>query len=161
MALSAQGTLWGCVIFPHYLREKYGDSGCQKYCFGDIDSFIKNPQQIYAEKIAIYAELRMDRFSTPERSCVTCEEAGTMLGLSPGRGLTSGEIGKIPAASCARAKILRQEKRRFLEAFNNRTTAGGANRPARGLFRASSCFLASSTSGNPASAFFQRRRKLM
>lgn len=124
MAISAQGTLWGCAIFPHYLREKYGVSGCQKYCFGDIDTFIKNPQQIYAQKIASYSELRMDRFSTPERSCLMCDELEQCWLCPLAAGLTTGEIGRIAAASCQRSRILRKEKRRFLERFDNRAHRG-------------------------------------
>lgn len=124
MAVSAQGTLWGCAIFPHYLREKYGVSGCQKYCFGDIDAFIKNPQRIYAQKIAVYSELRMDRFSTPERSCLMCDELEQCWLCPLASGLTTGEIGKIAAASCQRSRILRKGKREFLKRFNNRTHPG-------------------------------------
>jgi hypothetical protein len=124
MAVSAQGTLWGCAIFPHYLREKYGVSGCQKYCFGDIDTFIKNPQRIYAKKIATYSELRMDRFSTPERSCLMCDELEQCWLCPLAASLITGEIGKIAAASCQRSRILGKGKRRFLERFDNRPQRG-------------------------------------
>jgi len=124
MAVSAQGTLWGCAIFPHYLREKYGVSGYQKYCFGDIDTFIKNPQQIYAQKIAGYSDLRMDRFSTPERSCLMCDEVEQCWLCPLAASLTTGEIGKIAAASCQRSRILRKGKRRFLRRFYNQAHRG-------------------------------------
>jgi uncharacterized protein len=53
MVLSAQGTLWGCVVFSYYFREKKGTTEYQKFCFGDVDSFVKNPQHIRAQKIPI------------------------------------------------------------------------------------------------------------
>jgi sulfatase maturation enzyme AslB (radical SAM superfamily) len=124
MAVSAQGTLWGCAVFPHYLREKYGVSGCQKYCFGDINTFIKNPQQIYAQKIAGYSDLRMDRFSTPKRSCLMCDELEQCWLCPLAASLTTGKIGRIAAASCQRSRILRKGKRRFLERFDNRAHRG-------------------------------------
>lgn len=121
MALSAQGTLWGCVVFPHYRRGKYGTAGCPEFCFGDLDSFIENPRQIYAQKIALYSELRMDRFSTPERDCLMCDELEHCWLCPLAAGLTSGEIGKIAAESCQRARILRKGKRRFLDEFEHRS----------------------------------------
>jgi len=126
MALSAQGELWGCVIIPHCRIGKYGNSGRRNFCFGSADSFIKNPQKIYSEKIPLYSELRMDRFSTPERSCAMCDEIEQCWVCPLAAGLTTGEIGKIAAASCERARILRRGKRRFLEAFGDRTCAGRA-----------------------------------
>jgi sulfatase maturation enzyme AslB (radical SAM superfamily) len=120
MALSAQGTLWGCAIFPHYLPGKYGTATCQEYCFGDVDSFIENPRQIYAQKIAHYSDLRMDRFSTPERACLMCDEIEHCWVCPLAAGLTTGAIGKIAASSCQKARILRKEKRRFLEQFDDK-----------------------------------------
>jgi sulfatase maturation enzyme AslB (radical SAM superfamily) len=120
MALSAQGTLWGCVVFPHCVTGKYGTAGCQEYCFGDVDSFIKNPRQIYAEKIAHYCILRMDRFSTPERSCLMCDEIEHCWICPLAAGLTSGEIGRISTESCQRARISRKVRRRFLDEFGQR-----------------------------------------
>ena len=124
MALSAQGTLWGCVVFPHYRRGKHGTSGCPEFCFGDVDSFIKNPREIYAQKIALYSELRMDRFSTPERACLMCAELEHCWLCPLAAGLTSGEIGRISAESCQRARILRKGRRRLLDEFDQRGRHG-------------------------------------
>jgi uncharacterized protein len=124
MTLSAQGTLWGCVVFPHCLPGKYETAGCQEFCFGDVDSFVKNPGQIYAQKIAHYSDLRMDRFSTPGRSCQMCDELEHCWVCPLAAGLTTGEIGKIAASSCQKARILRKEKRRFLEHFGDKTRRG-------------------------------------
>ena len=124
MALSAQGTVWGCAVFPHYRRNDPGPSGCRAFCFGDIDSFMKDAHRVYAEKIASYAELRMDRFSTPERSCLMCEEIERCWICPLAAGLTSGKIGRIAAVSCERAGILRRGKRRFLETFGDRNRPG-------------------------------------
>jgi sulfatase maturation enzyme AslB (radical SAM superfamily) len=120
MTLSAQGILWGCAIFPHFFVEKNGTADYQKYCFGDVDSFIKDPQRIYAQKIANYFALRMDRFSTPDRSCLMCEEIEQCWVCPLAAALTTGEIGSIPGWNCQAAKILRKEKRLFLDRFEKR-----------------------------------------
>jgi len=117
MALSAQGTLWGCSLFPHYFVEKNATADYQEYCFGDVDSFIRDPQRIYGQKIVNYSALRMDRFSTPDRSCLICEEIERCWICPLAAALTTGEIGSIPAWSCQGAKILRKEKRCFLDRF--------------------------------------------
>jgi sulfatase maturation enzyme AslB (radical SAM superfamily) len=120
MALSAQGTLWGCVVFPHYREGKHRKARSREYCFGDLDSFIKNSRRIYAQKMALYSELRMDRFSTPDLACLTCDDLEHCWICPLSAGLTSGEIGKIAAASCKRARILRRVKHRFLDEFKQR-----------------------------------------
>jgi sulfatase maturation enzyme AslB (radical SAM superfamily) len=120
MAVSAQGTIWGCAVFPHYLTEKYGPSGCQDFCFGDLDAFAGDPREAYSRKIAAYAALRMDRFSTPERPCSTCAELESCWICPLAAGLTTGEIGRIAASTCRRAGIFREGKRRFLEGIQGR-----------------------------------------
>jgi len=120
MALSAQGTLWGCAIFPHYFVEKSGTADYQKYCFGDVDSFIKDPQRIYAHKMVNYSELSMDRFSTPDLSCLICGEIEQCWVCPLAAALTTGEIGRIPGWSCQGAKILRKGKRFFLDQFEKK-----------------------------------------
>jgi hypothetical protein len=121
MALSAQGTLWGCAIFPHYFMGKDETVDYQKYCFGSVETFIKNPQRIYAEKITNYASLRMDRFSIRDRSCLECEEIEQCWICPLAAALTTGEIGKIPDWSCQGAKLLREQKQLFLDRFKRRS----------------------------------------
>ena len=120
MALSAQGTLWGCAVFPHYFLEKNAPADYQKYCFGDVDSFTRDPQRIYAEKIVNYSALRMDHFSTADQSCLICEEIEQCWVCPLAAALTTGEIGRIPRWSCQGAKILRKEKRLFSDRFKRR-----------------------------------------
>jgi sulfatase maturation enzyme AslB (radical SAM superfamily) len=120
MALSAQGTLWGCALFPHYFAEKKKSADYQKYCFGDVGSFIKDPQRIYAQKMINYSALRMDRFSTPSRSCLECGEIEQCWICPLAAALTTGEIGRIPGWSCRGAEILRKEKRLFLDRYRKK-----------------------------------------
>jgi sulfatase maturation enzyme AslB (radical SAM superfamily) len=124
MAVSAQGTIWGCAVFPRYLSEEYGPSGAQEYCFGDLDTFAKDSRTAYSRTITAYAALRMDRFSTPERPCSACDELESCWVCPLAAGLTSGEIGRIAASTCRRAMAFRAGKRRFLERLGDRARPG-------------------------------------
>jgi MoaA/NifB/PqqE/SkfB family radical SAM enzyme len=125
MAVSAQGTLWGCVFFPHYFADKQGTAEYRKYCFGDVDSFIKDPQRIYAQKIASYSNFQMDRFITPDRSCLICGEIEECWVCPLAAALSTGEIGRIPAWSCRAAKLIRKEKRFLMDRFKKRLQHAG------------------------------------
>jgi sulfatase maturation enzyme AslB (radical SAM superfamily) len=121
MALSAQGTLWGCALFPHYFVEKKGTAEYRKYCFGDVDSFVKNPRRIYAQKIRNYNDLRMDRFSTPHQECLMCREIEQCRICPLAVAMATGEIGLIPEWNCRGGKMLRKKKRLLLGRFRNST----------------------------------------
>jgi len=66
----------------------------------------------------------MDRFSTPDRACLMCDELDDCWLCPLAAGLASGEIGKIAAESCQRARILRKGRRRFLTEFDRRAQHG-------------------------------------
>lgn len=117
MALSADGTIWGCFVFPHYFMDKEGTKEYENYSFGRVDSFAANPEKIYAQKIGQYSLLRMDRFSTPNRACLMCPEIESCWLCPLAAGFTTGEIGMIPASSCHAAKAIRRERRRLLAHF--------------------------------------------
>jgi len=120
MALSAQGELWGCALFPHYFSNRNGSKEYKKYCFGPVDSFIENAGSIYSRKMANYADLRMDCYSTPDRSCLMCPEV-EYCGLCPiAAALTTGKIGRIPAWACQMGKIKRIQKRLLLSQFERK-----------------------------------------
>ena len=121
MALSAQGTLWGCALFPHSFIEKNAPADYQKYCFGDVDDSLKDPHGIYLKKISDYSAFRMDRFSTPDRACLMCEEIEQCWVCPITAALTTGEIGRIPGWNCQAAKIFRKEKRLFLDRLEKKS----------------------------------------
>jgi sulfatase maturation enzyme AslB (radical SAM superfamily) len=117
MALAADGTLWGCFLFPQYFNGSKKIREAQKYCFGDVDTFRENHEEIYSRTIENYAALRMDNFSTPDGSCVMCDEIEECWICPLAAALTSRKIGRIPALVCGGAKMWRKEKRRLLERF--------------------------------------------
>lgn len=118
MALAADGTLWGCFLFPQYFEGSKKIREAQKYCFGDVDTFIKNHHTIYPRTMENYAALRMDNFSTPDGSCGMCDEIEDCWVCPLAAALTSRKIGRIPSLVCGGAKMWRREKRRLLEQFN-------------------------------------------
>ncbi len=119
MALSAQGTLWGCAVFPHYFGGKRSGGG-RDYCFGPVDSFIEDPQRLYPQKMAHYSRLSMDRFATRDRACRNCPEIEECWSCPLAAALSTGEIGKIPVWSCRAGEIFRKERRLFLDRFEKK-----------------------------------------
>ncbi len=114
MAVSAQGTIWGCAVFAHYRRDGSGTSGPREFCFGDVETFAKDPPAAYAATIPAYGRLRMDRFSTPAGPCETCADVEGCWVCPLSAGLASGEIGRISGDGCRRARILTAARRRLL-----------------------------------------------
>jgi MoaA/NifB/PqqE/SkfB family radical SAM enzyme len=117
MALAADGTLWGCFLFPQYFSSSKKIREAQKYCFGDVDTYIENHNEIYPQTMENYATLRMDNFSTPGGSCAICDEIEECWICPLAAALISRKIGRIPALVCGGAKMWRKEKRRLLEQF--------------------------------------------
>ena len=117
MALAADGTLWGCFLFPQYFNGSRKIREAQKYCFGDVDTFIENHEEIYPRTMENYAALRMDNFSTPDGSCAMCHEIEECWICPLAAALVSRKIGRIPALVCGGAKMWRREKGRLLGQF--------------------------------------------
>jgi len=117
MTLAADGTLWGCFLFPQYFKGSPNIRESQKYCFGNVDTFIKDHRNIYPQKLMNYLTLRMDCFSTPDGPCAQCDEIKDCFICPVSAALTSRKIGRISASSCHGAKMWRKEKRLFLEEF--------------------------------------------
>jgi sulfatase maturation enzyme AslB (radical SAM superfamily) len=110
MTLAPDGKLWGCHLFSLYLSGKESTRQYQKYCFGDVEHFFKNLEQIYPKILMNYAELRMDCFYTPKEFCLFCEEIED-CGICPSyAALSSGVIKEIPLWICEIKKIFRKEK---------------------------------------------------
>ncbi|OGD21126.1 MAG: hypothetical protein A2W03_03895 [Candidatus Aminicenantes bacterium RBG_16_63_16] len=125
MALSAQGTLWGCALFPHYCLKTSRIEEYDKYCFGTVDSFVKNHRRIYAQKIRNYSDLRMGRFSTRRQKCLLCREIEQCRICPLAAARTMGEIGLIPEWSCQAGKTLRKNGRLLLDRFKKKMQGAG------------------------------------
>lgn len=124
LAVSAQGTIWGCAVYAHYRRDKYGLPGPREFCFGDLETFAIDPPKAYAATIPAYGRLRMDRFSTPDGSCASCADVEACWVCPLSAGLASGEIGRISVDGCQRSKIFMAAKRNLFDAFVGRGAGG-------------------------------------
>jgi len=133
MALAADGKLWGCFLFPHYFAGKNGDPETGKYCFGDVDAFLRAPEAVYARTLSAIAGLGMDNFSTPERRCVMCEEIESCWVCPIAAAFSSRAIGKITLQTCRMTRMMRREKDLFMRGFENKKRGCGPRIKAAGL----------------------------
>lgn len=113
MALAPDGKLWGCHLFREYFKGKEGTPEYNKYCFGELDSFIEGYERIYPAVLANYSNLRMDNFYTDDSSCLQCPELEECRACPMDAALSSSVIGKIPCWTCEIKKIFRREKKLF------------------------------------------------
>lgn len=113
IAVAADGKLWGCHMFADVFKRKADSTDYAKFCFGDLESFIKSNAEIYPKISANYAGLRMDRFYTEETCCSDCTEL-ELCHACPMENMMHGpKIEKIPAWACGQKKIMREVKNKF------------------------------------------------
>jgi len=119
LALSPEGKLWGCYLFPDYFKGKEGTPEYNQYCFGELDSFIEDNERIYPEIRRNYSKLRMDYFSTSDNSCRDCAELRECEVCPMDAAVSGFSIGKIPTWTCEIKKIIRKEKEIFWKKLEN------------------------------------------
>ena len=97
MAVTPEGKLWGCFLFPEYTPHSTDTHQPDEYFFGDLDTFIRNHKEIYPRISSNYKKLSMDHFKTPHMDCFLCpnlEECGVCpVNIS----FTGYPLGKIPS----------------------------------------------------------------
>lgn len=113
MAISPDGDLWGCCLISDYFYGRRETKGYNLYCFGSLDSFIKNHQQVYPEILKNYSFLSMDRFFTHGNFCAHCEDLYDCVVCPVDTMLGDTMVGMIPGWVCRIRKIVREEKRLF------------------------------------------------
>jgi sulfatase maturation enzyme AslB (radical SAM superfamily) len=120
IAISPDGRLWGCCLFYDFYRKKENRNNL-RYCFGSLDSFIKNHERIYPEVLDSYANLHMKSSFTSQKFCALCEEVEDCAICPVDAGFASSIIGKISDWDCAMRRIIRKEKQRLakeIEKYN-------------------------------------------
>jgi sulfatase maturation enzyme AslB (radical SAM superfamily) len=110
MTLAPDGKLWGCHLFALYFSGKEDTRQYQKYCFGDLEYFYKNCDQIYPQILFNCADLRTDCFYTPKKFCLFCEEMEDCRICPVYAALSCGVIKEIPLWTCEIKKIFRKER---------------------------------------------------
>lgn len=113
MSLAPDGKLWGCCLFPDFFKGYEEKGEYEKYCFGDLDSFIEDYKRIYPEILSNFSNLRTDHFYTSSHFCILCDELEE-CGVCPIDTTFSGRITRrIPQWKCEIKKIFRKEKKLF------------------------------------------------
>lgn len=120
LALTPEGKVWGCFLFPDYFDGKENSPEYQKYCFGNLDNFTRNHQKSYAEIYKNYARLRMDNFSTPRMPCFLCSELENCSVCPISAAFSGNPLGEVPAYVCEIQKIKIKEKKKFREEHKKR-----------------------------------------
>ena len=115
MALVPDGNLWGCFMFPDYFKRKKNTRESSKYCFGSLDSFIKNHSSIYPKILENYEGLQMDHYFTSNDACALCKDLGECFVCPVDAAFISSRFGKIPDWVCEIRKIFINEKALFLK----------------------------------------------
>jgi len=121
MALSPDGTLWGCYLFAEYFKGKEHTEEYQKFCFGDVDSIASNYFIKFILNGKSYSDLKMSCFYSPHMHCADCEELSLCRVCPVIAAFTSQTLGKIPSWTCEIQKIWRREKEAFWSELKNST----------------------------------------
>ena len=115
MALSPEGKLWGCCFFADFYRDTPESEGRFRFCFGDLEDFIKNHKRTYPQVLPHYDLLRMDHFSTPQELCMMCPYVKDCAVCPLDAAMGSSVVGVIPSWVCRMNKITLEQKFLFLE----------------------------------------------
>ena len=113
LAITPDGQIWGCYLFPDYFKGREKSPEYQKFYFGDLDNFIKNHKKIYPRVSSNYAQLSMDNFSTPRVDCFLCPELENCAVCPINAAFSGVPLGKIPDYMCEIQKIKIKEIKKF------------------------------------------------
>ncbi len=113
MAMTADGKLWGCHLFADVYKGKEYAMDYAKFCFGDLESFMENHEEIYSKISANYTNLRVDQYYTTNGSCIDCFEMEECQ-VCPMDNMIQGQnFQEIPDWVCEQKRITRETKRKF------------------------------------------------
>ncbi len=113
LAISTDGDIWGCFLFPDYFKGKENAPEYSKFFFGNLEDFIENHEDFFPEIASNYAELRMDNFRTSKTECFLCKEYKNCAVCPVNAALSGASIGQIPDHICEIQKIIIHEKENF------------------------------------------------
>jgi sulfatase maturation enzyme AslB (radical SAM superfamily) len=117
LAITPEGGIWGCYLFPDYFRGKENTPQFQKFYFGTLDDFIKNYKNIYPLISSNYAQLSMDNFSTSSMKCFLCSDLENCEVCPINASFSGVPLGKIPNYTCEIRRIMIREKGKFRKEF--------------------------------------------
>lgn len=100
MVVTPDGKLWGCYVFHDYFKGKEDTEDYSKYCFGDLDHFLRDRESLYPEVLSNYARLRMDNFQCEDSYCFLCGDIFSCRVCPVNAAYVTSELGKVPAWIC-------------------------------------------------------------
>ncbi len=108
MAVSSDGMVWGCYLFPDFFRDKTDTHEYRKYSLGPLDEFVSRHEEILQQQLPNYSNLNQANFYTGDQFCASCGQLKECK-VCPVNGALSGSVilGKIPHWIC---KINRLEE---------------------------------------------------
>jgi len=120
MAVTPEGTLWGCFLFHDYFKTRRESRQYKDYYFGTLTDFIANYETRYLEIVANYSELHQDFFQVEGEGkegtfCFLCEDTKGCMVCPVNAAYSSGSLGKISCCKCALTKIQRNAHRNFFQ----------------------------------------------
>jgi len=114
MAVTPDGMVWGCFLFPDFFKDKKDTREFQKFFLGHLDDFIKSHKTILPKRLPNYKNLFQRNFYTDQTFCFACEEVEECK-VCPVNAALSGSIllGKIPLWTCKINKLKKKIKIEF------------------------------------------------
>jgi hypothetical protein len=117
VAVTPDGHIWGCFLFPDYFYGKEDSPEYKKFCFGSLDKFHRESEKIYPKISSNYASLSMDNFSTSKMECFLCEELEKCFACPINAAFSGHPIGEIPSCMCKIQKIKIKQRQNFDKEF--------------------------------------------
>jgi sulfatase maturation enzyme AslB (radical SAM superfamily) len=118
LTLAPDEKLWGCYLFADFFNKR-NNREFQKYCFGDLRTFIKSYNNIYPEILLNYNKLHMGHFYTSDNICLLCEKLKECCICPIDAALSSSFIGRISKWTCDIRKIFMEECDLFWKELEN------------------------------------------
>ncbi|MFB0566772.1 MAG: hypothetical protein ACETWK_13975 [Candidatus Aminicenantaceae bacterium] len=113
LAITPDGRIWGCFLFPDYFKGKEDTPEYSKFFFGTLDNFIENHTDIYPFIYSNYAQLSMDNFYTDNNNCFLCPEIENCFVCPINASFSGSPLKNIPNYICEIKKIQIKEKGKF------------------------------------------------
>ena len=113
LAVTPEGKIWGCYLFPDYFYGREALPEYRKYFFGGLDSFSRNHKKMYPRISKNYARLSMDNFSTPRTKCLFCSDLESCTVCPVNASFSESPLGKIPSHVCEIQKIFIRQTKAF------------------------------------------------
>lgn len=119
LAITPEGKLWGCYLFPDFFKDKTDTQEYQKFSLGHLDDFIENYETVLEKQLPHYQYLYQGGFYTDDNFCFACEEVEECK-VCPVNAALSGSIllGKIPSWTCKINKLLKTAREEFVKEIN-------------------------------------------